>query len=353
MYSDNEKASGIKFTTSKSIVIKSLTIVNCAFHPYINEQKVSNSLHFVDINGVTLEWVLVQNGSGYGLFLVNNFDVLIANSSFATNGHRDTFGGNAYIYCGDQLKNLLKFNIWNQIFLVSLGYASFVMYGSKVEVIIENNKFSHNIGGGVYINLSGNGSVEFQNCTVFNNTASNGGGVSIDLHGNSSIEFNKCTISSNTAQDAGGEGVSIDSYQNVSIEFNKCTISNNTAQNEGGGGVLIHFHGTATIAFNVCTISSNTAQEAEGGGVSIDLHGNARIEFCKCTICSNTAQYVGGGGVSINLYGNDSIEFNNCTISKNIGQYRGGGGVSIILNGMVVLTLTSVIYLAILLRISK
>ena len=57
--------------------------------------------------------------------------------------------------------------------------------------------------------------------------------------------------------------------------------------------------------------------------------------------------------MSINLYGNDSIEFNNCTISKNIGQYGGGGGVSIRLNGMAVLTLTSVIYLAILLRISK
>ena len=30
-----------------------------------------------DINYVTMEWVPVKNGSGYGLCLVNNFDVLI------------------------------------------------------------------------------------------------------------------------------------------------------------------------------------------------------------------------------------------------------------------------------------
>ena len=41
--------------------------------------------------------------------------------------------------------------------------------------------------------------------------------MSIDLYGNCSIEFNNCTISSNTAQDGGG--VYIDLHGNGSIDF--------------------------------------------------------------------------------------------------------------------------------------
>ena len=98
MCSDNKRPAGIKFITSKNIVMKSLTIANCASDAYISYKKIVNSLHFVDVNDVTLEWVSVQNGSGYGLCLVNNFNVLITNSSFANNGHPGTFGGNACIY---------------------------------------------------------------------------------------------------------------------------------------------------------------------------------------------------------------------------------------------------------------
>ena len=87
-----------------------------------------------------MEWVSVQNSSGYGLCLVDNFDVLIANSSFANNN-----------------------------------------------------------GGGMLIYSYGN--IEFNNITIFNNIAKyHGGRVSIRLYGKDSIEFNNCTIHSNRAQ---------------------------------------------------------------------------------------------------------------------------------------------------------
>ena len=53
--------------------MKSLTIANCSFDAYISKKKIVNSLHFVYVNDVTMEWVSVQNGSVYGLCLVNIF----------------------------------------------------------------------------------------------------------------------------------------------------------------------------------------------------------------------------------------------------------------------------------------
>ena len=125
MCSDNNRAAGVKFITSKNIVMKSLTIANSPFDTFINDQKIYNSLHFADVIDVTLEWVSVQNSSDYGLYLVNNFYILISNSSFANNGHAETFGGNTYIYYDDQLKSLSGVNIVQSNFSLNLGFTLF------------------------------------------------------------------------------------------------------------------------------------------------------------------------------------------------------------------------------------
>ena len=327
--SDNKRV-GIQITTSNGIVMKSLAIANCAFDAYISSQKIVNSLHFVNINDVTLEWVSVQNSSGYGLCLLNNFNVLIANSSFANNGHPKTFGGNTYIYYNDQPKNVSKVNIVQSNFTMSLGYAIFLKSDSEVEVIIENSEFSHNIEGGIYIDSYGNGSIGFHNCTINNNTVRDAGGVSIILQVNASIEFHNCAIYNNTCQYVGGGGVSINLQTNGSIEFHNCTIYNNTAQYAGGGGVLIDSYGNGSIEFHNCMIYNNTAQYDGGGGVSINLHVNGSIEFHICTIYNNTAYNPGGGGgVLIDSNGNGNIELHNCTIYNNTAHNPGGGGVYI------------------------
>ena len=105
MCSDNDRT-GIQFTSSRNIAMKSLLIANCMFDTYIYDQKISNSLYLVDIINVTLEWVSVRDGSGFGLCLVNSFDVLIGYSSFSNNGAPEGFGGNAYIYYNGQFNSL-------------------------------------------------------------------------------------------------------------------------------------------------------------------------------------------------------------------------------------------------------
>ena len=332
---------GIQFTNSTNVVLKSITITNCGSlyntSYLVNNIYVSISLYFVDINNVTLEWVSVQNSSGIGLLLYNSFNVLIINSTFANNGGLKNVVGNALIYYNDQVKKLSRVNIVKSNFTLGLGSGMTLMYDVdneiEVEIIIENSEFSHNIvqyGGGVtiYIN-NGNCSTEFNNCTIYNNTAQQvGGGVYIDLHnGSGNNKFRNCTIYNNTASNGGGVNVYLYNGSG-STEFNNCTIYNNTAQY--GGGVTIYINnGNCSTEFNNCTIYNNTAQQV-GGGVYIDLHNRSgNNKFRNCTIYNNTAS--NGGGVNVYLYnGSGSTEFNNCTIYNNTAQY--GGGVNFYFN---------------------
>ena len=322
---------GIQFTNSRAIVLKSLTIANCGafFNNSYGEGNVS--LLFVDINNVTLEWLSVQNGSCIGLYLYNTFDLLIANSTFTNNGGLNTIAGNAAIFYEDQLKRSSIVNIVKSNFTLSLGYGMALLYFNEndyeVEVIIENNNFLHNTaqyGGGVFIHWeNGSGSIEFSNCSIYNNTAwQYGGGVFIELDkGGGSIDFSNCHIYNNTAQQYGG-GVFINLYNGGgSIEFSNCHIYNNTVKIGGGMYIFLH-NGSGSIEFSNCHIYNNIAQY--GGGVHIDLHNKSgSIEFSNCTVYSNTAQI--GGGVEIQLdNGSGSIEFSNCTIYNNTAYYGSG-----------------------------
>ena len=323
---------GIRFSSSGNITIKSLTIVKCGFDNYISYQEILRdlcdfywylhhrvSLFFVNINSVILEHVSVQNSSGNGLVLVNAYEVLIDDSSFANNGA----SGNVLIVYDDQFQRLSRVNILKSNFSLGLGYGMYLWYGNdnEADVIIENSMFSNNIarsGGGVNISLHGGGSIEFSNCTICNNTARyGGGGVDLYLYGNGSIELSNCAICNNTAEYGGG--VDIYSYGKGSIELSNCAICNNTA--EYGGGMEITSYVNSRIKLSNCTVFNNTAWY--GGGVDFWSYGNSIIEFSNCTVFNNTARY-GGGGVDIYLYGNGSFEFNSCTIHNNTSLSAGG-----------------------------
>ena len=343
---------GIRFSNSSDVVLKSLTIANCGFKW---NQYYSNSLYFVEINNVILECVSVQNISGYGLFLLNVFDVLIVNSSFANNGDLETLTGHIYIKYNDKTNRLLSVSVFKSNFTLGLGCGIYLLGGNdnKIEVFIKKSMFlsnqawsgggveihshggtsivlsnctlcsntAHYGGGGMKIHLHKSDSVKFSNCTICNNTAwYEGGGMVIELHGGGSIEFNNSTICNNTARYGGG-GLDIDLDGDGNIEFSNCIISNNTAWYKGGG-VDIGLHGRGSIEFRKCTISSSTAQI--GGGMYIDLHGNGRLGIFNCIIYTNTAQ-VSGGGVWMFSLGGGSIEFINCTIYDNTAQSDGGG----------------------------
>ena len=328
--SGNTRA-GIKFTTSTNVAVKSLTIINCGFLTFVSSQANPRSayvsLFFVDIDNTTLEWVSVQNASVYGLCIVNSFDVLIANSTFANNRGL-TSSGNAYIAYDDRRKGPFRVNIMKSNFTLGskTGMDFWYFYNNEAEVIIENCYFSHNIvgyGGGVYIESRGNGTIEFRNCAMYNNTALiYGGGVYIRSYGYGNIEFHNSTIHDNIALQYGG-GVYFRLHGGGSFEFDKCALYNNTAL-KYGGGVFIDTYGTSSIEYHNCTIYNNTARY-DGGGVYIDLYeGVGRIEYHNCSVYKNAAQY-DGGGVHIDLYeGRSRVEFYDCTILKNI-AYLGSG----------------------------
>ena len=314
---------GIRFNSSSGVILKSLTITNCGFKW---NQYYSNSIYFVEINKVTIECVSVQNSSSDGLFFLNAYDVLIVNSSFANNGGPETLAGNVYIKYNDKNNRLLNVIILNSNLTLGLGGGIYFksIGDNKAKVFIENSMFLSNkawSGGGIEIHSHGNGSIEFSNCIICNNTVQyGGGGVHIHMPGGGSIEFNNSTICNNTARFRGG-GLGIDLDGDGSIEFSNCTIHNNAVL-YGGGGVGIGLHGSGSIEFSNCTISSSTAHI--GGGMYIDLHGNGRIEICNCNIYDHTAE-VDGGGVRIFSLGGGSIEFINCTVYDNTAQSDGGG----------------------------
>ena len=140
--------------------------------------------------------------------------MLIAYSSFANNGAPETLnGGNVLILYDEKFKTLTRVNIVKSNFTLGLGYGMALWYlnDTKTYVIIDNSNFLYNAvqyhGGGVYILLcSGNGSIEFHNCTIYNNTGKQyGGGVFISSDGgNNRIEFDNCTVYNNTAYYDGG-----------------------------------------------------------------------------------------------------------------------------------------------------
>ena len=311
---------GIYFNSSRDVILRLLTIANReGFHSY---GQLNIRLFFVDVNIVTLEWVSVQNTSGYGLNLVNAYDLLITNSSFANNGATETLGGNVLILYNDQLKILSRVNIIKSNFTMGTGYGMILWYSAenKAEVIIKNNWFSHNIGqyGGVFIKLyNGSGSIEFSNCIIYNNTAQSiGGGLLIVSDWNGSMKLNNCSLYNNTAQQNGG-GVYI-GLSDSSIKFSNCTIYNNTAQ-QNGGGVFVEsrFSGNGSVEFLNSTIYKNTAQQ-NGGGVHVNSSGSGSIEFRNSIIYSNTA-YLGSGLVLyVSLAGSTiGFQFRNVLICFN------------------------------------
>ena len=285
---------GIQFTSSTEIELKMLTIANCGFTWY---RHYDVSLCFVDIDSVTLEWVSVQNNSNHGIVLVNAYDVLIANSSFANNGAHELFSGNALIVYFNPLKRQPQVKIVKSNFTLGLGNGIYLWCDRDIEpdVMIDNSMFSNNnnawSGGGMRIVLNGGGHIEVSNCTISNNTAKFGGGIYIGSYGKSSIDLSDSTICNNIALKGGG--VYIGSYRNGSIDVSSCYIYNNAVE-VNGGGVIIYSSEGGTIEFIDCNIYDNTA-ESNGGGIYIISYAESgSIEFSNCTISNNSAYYASG-----------------------------------------------------------
>ena len=290
----DRKISGIQVNSSSDVVLKLITITNCGFywHP-----DYSVSLFISNINNVTLECVSVQNSSGDGLFLLNPYNVLITNSSFVNNGARETLLGNAFIIYDNQISRLSRVIILKSNFTMGLGYGIHLRcdHDNEVNVIIENSIFSSNdawSGGGVDIALYGSGSIEFSNCTIYNNTAHHGGGMYIRSY--SSIVLNNCYIYSNIAQEDGG-GVWMFSLGGGNIKYINCTIYNNTAQSYGGGMYIISYGDNSLITFDGHNMFVNNSG-IYGGGIALYKWTQLLLNLnTNITFVNNHASKSGGG----------------------------------------------------------
>ena len=306
---------GIQFTNSTNVKLRSLTIANCGFKWNMLHGKAS--LFFLDINNITLKWVSVQNSSGIGLFLYNAFDVLITNSTLANNGDINNNVGNAIMFYDDQVKRLSRVNIVKSNFTLGLGNGMGMVYysGNKHEVIIENSTFSHNNvhyggGGGVYIVMfNGNVSVEFSNCTLYNNTAYYGSGLLINAleststsnfhFTNVSFQFNKVPYKLNKHQSA----VLLGNIKNVT--FDQIDISNhdttgllsisspiifdghNTFINNSGingGGMALYGCSQLLLKQNTNISFANNHASESGGGIFV----SQVVDDKDMTVCSFT-----------------------------------------------------------------
>ena len=268
----NSYIGGINFFRSANVVIKSITIANCGYYNYISYRQTNVSLLFVNVIDITLECVSIQNGSGYGLFLMNTFDVLIVNSSFVNNQPTQTCpycaGGNACLVYLNQFttKALYKVNIVHSNFTFGLN--------PETCTTNENNEVSYKPGGGlsIVLHLGEQSKIQFYiDSVVFYH---NIGNVGANFHfsvfsGHYSLIVNNTIIiygETLTFNCSFGGGMSfVDFADNDSeIVIENSNFSHNVAQQFGGGVAMAWFHGSGNIKFENCIIYNNTGYLGSG-----------------------------------------------------------------------------------------
>lgn len=148
--------------------------------------------------------------------------------------------------------------------------------------LIEQNSSSY--GGGIYNN---GGTININNTTISNNSASLQGGGIYNKSGN--VTMDNVNISENLASFGGG----IDNYYGGTLILNKSTISENSASSYYGGGIS-NLGGSVTL--NNTTVSSNSVSSYGGG-----IYNNGfpdkigLVTMNNATISNNSAGSYGGG----------------------------------------------------------
>ena len=323
---------GIQFTSSSDVVVISLTIANCGAFYNTSYQQINVSLLIVDTDNITLEWVSIQNCSGFGLFLVNAFDLLIANSSFAQNQPFktcfDCAGGNVYIWYDDQTihKTLCSVDIVQSNFTFGLN-----LEVCSIEEYIKSQYISSS--GGLTISLLHTQSYNIQfnidNVVFYNNTANAGANFVFLAHytgvysltmSNTISTYGKTLISYTDIYDctfaAGMTLVQSNGADEIEINIKNCTFEHNLAK-LFGGGVLVGWSNTpGNIKFHNCTIYNNTAYH--GSAMLIfEFNSTLRFHFVDIRFDSNKVLYKFDrfqGAISL-IYINNAI-FENIEVSN-------------------------------------
>ena len=273
---------GIVFTNSSQIILKNLTITSCGF--YYDDDIVNNfysqnniGILFLNISSLTLEWVSVQNGSGLGLSLINAFDVMIADSSFAQNqlpyyACSDCIGGNAHMLYIDHLnKTQCRVNISRSNFTMGLNL-------KRCSKIKSSNLLDFGLGGGLTIELrQPQVQVYIDSVVFYGNKGDTGANFKFRSHvspysltiNNTVSTYGEALISGTSVYGCTlGVGMTLLQIEHVTENGTEIIIENsNFSHNVGKSGVGVNVFwsgGPANIKFHNCVISNNTGYHGLG-----------------------------------------------------------------------------------------
>ncbi len=181
-------------------------------------------------------------------------------------------------------------------------------------VIKDGNKSN---GGAIYINPSGNLTLEGGNVTL--NYSDYGGGIYVDGGG---FVMNGGSVCGNTAQYNGG-GIYINNNNdydgNAIINGGYVSYNKINAGDGDGGGLHVR---NSTLTFNAGEINNNLA--GAGGGIS--MYNNAHVIMNGGTISHNKGT-LGNCGAGVSIYACPSFDMNGGEISENTAVNGNGGGV--------------------------
>ena len=152
------------------------------------------------------------------------------------------------------------------------------------EVSFDNNESLEGSGGAVYIAL---GEAEVKGGTISNNRAKLNGGA---LYINGKITMTDGAIENNHATNGGG--ICIEAGDD--LEFMNCSITRNSASNYGGGIYVTNDKTGTTAELGGGSIFNNNTASVAGGGLAVD--GPITFDFVG-SIQNNKAP--AGGGISL------------------------------------------------------
>lgn len=175
-------------------------------------------------------------------------------------------------------------------------------------------------GGGLH--LTGEGTVEIDDMTVADNTASaEGGGLWNSAAGTMTVTGS--VVSGNTASgadaDQGGGGLFNDGG---SLTVTGTTVDANTADGAAGsGGGLLTNGGTLVVSSS--DVTDNTAVRA-GGGIEATVDGSV-TEVSDVLLAGNSTGDAPGNGGGLHLTGAGTVSVTGSTVAENSATNEGGG----------------------------
>ncbi|MBR1672174.1 MAG: hypothetical protein IJ702_04545 [Fretibacterium sp.] len=118
-------------------------------------------------------------------------------------------------------------------------------------VAIHGNGVTLQAANSRIFNVTG-GTAAFDRVTFTGGRATNENGGAVNISGNASAQFANCTFFGNSANAYGG-AVCVNSSGTVATVFQSCTVAGNSAQDGGGVAVV-----QGTAQFNACIVAGNS-----------------------------------------------------------------------------------------------